>query len=185
MLIYGIRFSKSTLFLGLDHPLVATLLRKFRDLPPEEIGVRVRSPDETGILAMWSVEARGEKGQVKRMVIPLAVDAAGKRLVSWERQPEKLWKAPPSTSKRTQTHQLALLRKFLEPMLQPELEYRGLETGSRGFESKLIGWVEGTPGETLFNLAGPESFRLPRPLVEPGRLIMNEPTLKNGVCSLH
>lgn len=133
--------------LGLDHPLVAILFRKFRDLPPEELGVRVQSPDgTTGVLGIWSVEARGEKGQVKRMIVPLAVDTEGKRLVSWERQPEKLWIAPPSTSKRIQTDQLALLRKFLEPMLQPELEYRGLETGSRGFESKLIGWVEVTVG---------------------------------------
>jgi len=27
-------------------------------------------------------------------------------------------------------------------MLQRELEHRGLATGSRGFEAKLIGWVE-------------------------------------------
>lgn len=134
--------------LGLDHPLVATLLRKFRDLPPEDLGVCVQSPDgTTGVLAIWSVEARGDKGQVKRMIVSLAVDTEGKRLVSWERQPEMLWKSPPSTSKRSQSDtQLALLRNFLEPMLQPELEYRGLETGSRGFESKLIGWVEGTAG---------------------------------------
>ena len=38
---------------------------------------------------------------------------------------------------------LALLRDTLEPMLQRELEHRGVVTGSRGFEAKLIGWVEG------------------------------------------
>jgi hypothetical protein len=108
--------------------------------------VRVQSPDgTTGVLAIWSVEARGDNGQVKRMIVPLAVDTEGKRLASWERQPEKLWKASPSTLNGNQSDtRLALLREFLEPMLQPELEYRGLETGSRGFESKLIGWIEGT-----------------------------------------
>jgi SNF2 family DNA or RNA helicase len=52
--------------LGLDHPLVAAYLRKFRELPPEELGLCVQSPDGTeGFLAAWAVEARGDKGQVK------------------------------------------------------------------------------------------------------------------------
>lgn len=132
--------------LGLDHPLVATHLQTFHDLPPEELGVRVQSPDgANGILAVWLVEARGDKGQVQRMIVPLAADADGKRLVAWERQPEKLWKALPSKPSHNQSdNQLAILRDRLEPMLQPEIEYRGLATGSRGFEAKLIGWVEGT-----------------------------------------
>ena len=33
--------------LGLDHPLVAAYLRKFRELPPEELGLCVQSPDGT------------------------------------------------------------------------------------------------------------------------------------------
>lgn len=138
--------NESIQLLGLDHPLVATHLRTFRDLPPEELGVRVQSPDgTTGILSVWLVEVRGDKGQVKRMIIPLAVDADSKRLVAWERQPEKLWKAPPSKLSHAQSvNQLAILRDRLEPMLQPEIEHRGLATGSRGFEAKLIGWVEGT-----------------------------------------
>jgi hypothetical protein len=130
--------------LGLDHPLVATYLRKFRDLSPDEIGVRVQSPDGTaGVLAIWAVEARGEKGQVKRVIIPLGVDNDGKRLVTWERQPERLCRAQPATQSGTHPDQnLALLHETLEPMLQRELEHRGLVTSSRGFEAKLIGWVE-------------------------------------------
>jgi hypothetical protein len=130
---------------GLDHPLVATLLKKFRDLPPEDIGVCVQPPDgATGILAVWSVEARGDKGQVKRAIVPLAVDDCGRHLVAWERQPEKLWWSQPASQNSPQREvRLAILRDFLEPMLQHELEYRGLATGSRGFEAKLIGWVEG------------------------------------------
>jgi superfamily II DNA or RNA helicase len=130
--------------LALDHPLVAAHLRKFRDLPPDEIGVRVQSPDGTaGVLAVWAVEARGDKGQVKRVIIPLAVDTAGKRLVTWERQPEQLCRAQPTSQNGTHADQeLALLRETLEPMLQRELEHRGVVTSNRGFEAKLIGWVE-------------------------------------------
>ena len=41
-----------------------------------------------------------------------------------------------------QTRELALLRNVLEPMLQRELEHRGLDKANRGFEAKLIAWVE-------------------------------------------
>jgi hypothetical protein len=37
---------------------------------------------------------------------------------------------------------LSLLHERLEAMLQRELERRGLVQGTRGFETKLIGWVE-------------------------------------------
>lgn len=131
--------------LGLDHPLVAARLQKFRDLPPGELGLCVQSPDgTTGILAVWSVEARGDKGQLKRVIVPLAVDDQGRRLVAWERQPEKLWRSHPAFQSHVHAEKRqSILRESLEPMLQRELEYRGLATGSRGFESKLIGWVEG------------------------------------------
>jgi hypothetical protein len=131
--------------LGLDHPLVTAYLKNFRDLPPEQLGIRVQSPDgQNGVLAMWAVEARGDKGQVKRIIVPLAVDTEGKRLVAWERQPEKLWRTQPSPQPTTNPEMmLSLLHEKLEPMLQRELEYRGLAQGSRGYETKLIGWVEG------------------------------------------
>jgi hypothetical protein len=130
--------------LGLDHPLVAAYLRRFREQPPEELGFRVQSPDGTaGILAAWAVEARGDKGQIKRLIIALAVDAEGRRHVAWEREPEKLWRAPMSGQNGKQTEKkLAILRNTLEPMLQRELEHRGFGKADRGFEAKLIAWVE-------------------------------------------
>jgi hypothetical protein len=130
--------------LGLDHPLVAAYLGKFRDLLPEQLGVRVQTPDgHSGVLAAWAVEARDDKGQVKRIIVPLAVDSDGKRLVAWERHPETLWHAPPLPQNGSHTDKmLTLLRETLEPMLHRKLEHRGLAKGSRGFETKLIGWVE-------------------------------------------
>jgi superfamily II DNA or RNA helicase len=130
--------------LGLDHPLVASVLKNFRDLPPEELGICVQSPDgANGILTVWSVEARGDKGQVKRVLVPLAVDDQGRRVFAWERQPEKLWRSQSASRKDSETEKKrTILREFLEPMLQRELEHQGLASGSRGFEAKLIGWVE-------------------------------------------
>lgn len=41
---------------------------------PEELGLCIQSPDGTeGVLAVWAVEARGDKGQVKRMIVTLGV----------------------------------------------------------------------------------------------------------------
>ena len=130
--------------LGLDHPLIATYLRKFRELPPEEVGLCVQSPDGTeGVLAAWVVEARGDKGQVKRMIITLAIDGEGRRHVAWERQPETLWRSQVSGQNgKTTDNKLAILRNSLEPMLQRELEHRGLDKVNHGFEAKLIAWVE-------------------------------------------
>ena len=117
---------------------------KYRELPPEEMGVCVQSSDGTeGVLAAWAVEARDDKGQVKRVVVTLAVDQDRRRQVAWERQPEKLWRAQPSSKNGSQAEQkLAILRDCLEPMLQRELEHRGLVHGSQGFDAKLVGWLE-------------------------------------------
>ena len=58
------------------------------------VGIRVQSPDGTeGVLAAWAVEARGDKGQLKRMIVTLGVDGEGRRHVAWERQPEKMWRS--------------------------------------------------------------------------------------------
>jgi superfamily II DNA or RNA helicase len=130
--------------LGLDHPLVASRLRTFQELPPQEIGICVRSPDSTeGVFAAWAIEARGDKGQVKRTVVTLGIDREGLRHVAWERQTENLWRAPVVPRHEDQVDaNLTLLRNSLEPMLQRELEHRGLEKGNRGFEARLVSWIE-------------------------------------------
>jgi superfamily II DNA or RNA helicase len=135
---------ESVQLLGLDHPIVAAYLRKFRELPPEELGLCVQTPDGTdGVLAAWAVEARGDKGQVKRMIVTLGVDGDGRRHVAWEREPEKVWRSRVSGQEGKPTdNSLAILRNTLEPMLQRELEHRGLDKVNRGFEAKLIAWVE-------------------------------------------
>ena len=135
---------ESVQLLGLDHPLVVAHLKQFRELPPEELGLCVKSPDGTqGILATWAVETRGDKGQVQRLIITLGIDAEGRRHVAWERQPEKLWRSQVYSHNGQDTDKnLDILRNGFEPMLQRELEHRGLDKLKRGFEAKLIGWVE-------------------------------------------
>jgi hypothetical protein len=135
---------ESVQLLGLDHPIVSAYLKKFRELPPEELGLRIQSPDGIEeVLAAWAVEARGEKGQLKRMIVTLGVDGDGRRLVALEREPERLWRSQVFSQNGKQSDKkLAILRNTLEPMLQRELEHRGLDKVNRGFEAKLIAWVE-------------------------------------------
>jgi SNF2 family DNA or RNA helicase len=141
----GLSLSRENVqLLGLDHPIAAAYLRKFREVSPEDLGIRVQSPDGTeGVLAAWAVEARGDKGQLKRMIVTLGIDREGRRHVAWERQPEKVWRSTVSAGNgRRGDLKINVLRDALEPMLQRELEHRGLGKASRGFEAKLIGWVE-------------------------------------------
>ncbi len=129
--------------LGLDHPLVASLMERYRSLPPQEVGIRVKSPDERkGVLSIWSVTTHGERGEIKTLVVPLAIDASGQRLPSWERQPDKLFQAAPTESKGALIP--SVLGETIEPMLQRELQHRGISVAPRGYDARLIGWVEAT-----------------------------------------
>jgi hypothetical protein len=127
--------------LGLDHPLVARLMERFRSLPPQEIGIRVKSPHgRKGVLSLWSVTTHGERGETKTLVVPLAIDDSGHRLPSWERQPDRLFQAAPSEGKGSSFP--TVLSETIEPMLQRELQHRGVSDASRGYDARLIAWVE-------------------------------------------
>ena len=87
---------------------------------------------------MWAVEARGEKGQLKHLLLALGVNGEGMRHVEWEREPETLWRITGVNQYGTRADRnLSILRNTLEPMLRRELEHRGLEV-NRGFEAKLV-----------------------------------------------
>lgn len=127
--------------LGLDHPLIVSYMAVYRNTPPQEIGIRVRSTEgRTGVLSIWYVTSQGERGETKTVILPLAVDANGHRVPSWERQIDDLYQHPPATGNGT--HQKELLTQVLEPMIQRELDHRGVVSQHRGYDARLIGWVE-------------------------------------------
>ena len=77
------------------------------------------------------------------MIVTLGVGWDGGRHVAWERQPELLWRLPaPNATGKQPEQRLELLRNVLEPMLQREIEHRGMGKANRGFEAKLISWIE-------------------------------------------
>ncbi len=127
--------------LGLDHPLVTTWMNRYRDLPPEEIGTRVQSDDgREGVLSIWYVSAQGARGETRTAIIPLAVSPDGSRIPSWEKQPDRLFQLPPAPD--VEEPDATILEETLEPMLHRELTHRGIVGEDRGYEARLIGWVE-------------------------------------------
>ncbi len=126
--------------LGLDHPLMVSYLNRFRALPADEIGIRVRSSDgRAGVLSIWHVTSQGDRGETKTIVLPLAVSLDGQRVPTWERQSDRLFELPPVIQTCAQDH---LLTEVLEPMIQRELLHRGIICDNRGYDAKLIGWVD-------------------------------------------
>lgn len=126
--------------LGLDHPLVSEYAARYRDIPPTEIGLRVRSEDgATGVLSLWRVETHGKRSETRIMILPLAVGRDGARIPKWERDPDSVFGLPPADGGEPPT--TGLLHETVEPMVQRELQHRGIVADS-SYDLKLIGWVE-------------------------------------------
>ena len=130
--------------LGLDHPLVAGLLHRFRELPPEEIALKVRSPDHTpGSLSVWQVETHGGRGEGKTQIVVVGVTDDGGRVFAWERQVDTIYRAESASLDNISDPFIA--RKKLavaESYLRQELAQRGVSQHDGGYDAKLIGWLE-------------------------------------------
>jgi superfamily II DNA or RNA helicase len=127
--------------LGLDHPLVVEYMTHYRAIPAQDVGVRVRAGDHrTGVLSLWHVTTQGDRGEIRTTILPLAVDFQGQRIPSWDRQIDTLFQRPQATGDNRPGSNL--LTQFLEPMIQRELLHRGVIGERRGYDARLIGWVE-------------------------------------------
>jgi len=128
--------------IGLDHPLVVSYMNRYRNLPPEELGIRVQSDDgRTGVLSIWHVTTQGERGETQTTLLPLAIDNNGQRIPPWERHADRMFQLQPAAGNR-RTNTQNLLSDTLEPMILRELSHRGFIRRHRGYDAKLIGWVE-------------------------------------------
>ena len=127
--------------LGLDYPLVERYISRFQALPPNEIGVRVQSADgRTGLLSIWHVSSRGERGEPSTHIIPLAVGLDGQRIPVWERTVDQLFRAAPAA--RDTNSVSSSLTAVCDAMLHRELSHRQIICERRDYEARLIGWIE-------------------------------------------
>jgi superfamily II DNA or RNA helicase len=126
---------------GLDHTLVTGYLQRYRDLPEDQVGIRVHSEDgRQGVLSIWQVTTQGPRGDSRLQLLTLAVDMDGHRIPQWEKQPDRLFQLAPTVSPGESRG--AMLLGPLESMVQRELVHRGLLGENRGYEARLVGWVE-------------------------------------------
>lgn len=129
--------------MGLDHPLAQELLGRYKRVPAEAIGVAVQADDTpAGVMSLWFVESHGKAGERKGNVQALAVDLDGQRLPQMERAVEKVFHQAAAEPSLTMDVRLAVLKKDLEPMLNRDLQRRGVVADEMGFSSELIGWIE-------------------------------------------
>ena len=132
--------SENLELLGLDHSLVVRYLRRYRDLEPHEVGIRVQSDDgRTGVLSLWHVTTHGDRGETKNLIVPLALDTDGQRVPAWEKQVDRLFSFSPASKSEIAP---GISVDSFEPMIQRELGHRGVLGEHRGYDSRLIGWVE-------------------------------------------
>lgn len=127
--------------LGLDHRVVEQYMTQYRELAPTELGVRVLSPDgRTGAVSVWQVTSQGERGETRSHIVPLAIGSDGQRVPMWERSVDQLFRAAPS--QRSTNPPVEILVSACDSMLHRELGHRQIISERRGYEARMIGWVE-------------------------------------------
>jgi len=128
--------------LGLDHPRVVAWQRHFASLPPQELGMMVRSRDgRKGCLGVWRLETEGERRQRKTRLVTIAVSENGERIPTWERKPEEIFHSSPLSGAEDRFG-FRFYRQTVEPVFQRELNQRGILAGGVSYQAELVAWVE-------------------------------------------
>jgi hypothetical protein len=129
--------------MGLDHPLVQDELARWRNLPPEEVGIAVSGDvDEPVLLSLWMVEVSAGNGERRVVVQPIAIKQDGTRLPAVERLSDTYLQAAAASPAFEVKQRLGLFASAVEPTLQRELKHKGAATGDGSYSAELIGYVE-------------------------------------------
>jgi hypothetical protein len=92
------------------------------------------------VVSLWQVTSQGERGEIRTHVVAVAVGHDGQRVPAWERTVDQLFHAP-AASRSTQPP-VELLTETCESMLHRELGHRQIISEQRGYETRMIGWIE-------------------------------------------
>lgn len=134
--------------MGLDHPVVQDELQRWRNVPPEEVGIAVSGDvDEVVLLSLWLIEVSTGKGERRIIVQPIAVKQDGKRVPVVEHLCEKYLQAPIATPEFRFEQRRELFIDVVEPTLQRELKHKGAVNGGGSYLADLIGYVEIVPSK--------------------------------------
>ncbi len=129
--------------IGIDHPLVSDLLNHWRSLSPESIGAAVSDGREKSCsFSIWLVREHVSESEQRTHLVPLAVDGKGQRVPMVEKRFTALFHRPAFRSVLSMEERHNLLKNVIEPMLQRELQHRGIVSETGGYSVEMIGWVE-------------------------------------------
>lgn len=129
--------------LGIDHPLMDALLMRWRSTPAEQAGAAVKvGLARKTVLTLWLVQTYGRGSDAGAHLVPIAVDAEGKRAPALEKQYQSCFMAQPGPVQFSAVERQRLLTDAIEPTLQRELGHRGIAAMDKGFATELVGWVE-------------------------------------------
>ena len=129
--------------LGIDHPLVSSLIETWSKATPEALAASVEHKCQSAsVLSLWVVHAQSTGSDQRTYLVPLAVDRDGKRLPALEKQRDQLLRRPGKPPVFVTNERRKLLGEVIEPMLQRELQHRGITSEQGGCAIELVGWVE-------------------------------------------
>ncbi len=129
--------------IGLDHPLVVKLLNICSSFPPESIGVAVSANEENPCtLSIWRVQEHVKGSDQRTHLVSLAVDNMELRVPSIEKRVTEIFKYSVAKSNLSLEQRHDSLKNVIEPMLQRELNHRGIASKTGGYSTKLISWIE-------------------------------------------
>jgi hypothetical protein len=95
------------------------------------------------ILSVWRVETHGAGGFFRQAVIPIAVDATGRRVPTGEGLLNSLREIQPATEGvLDQERRRQLIDAVLPEMLRRDVEHRGLLLEGGSLSTQLIAWIE-------------------------------------------
>ena len=129
--------------LGIDHPLMNALLSRWQSAPADRAGATAKvGLARKAVLTLWLVQTYGRGNDAGTHLVPVAVDADGKRVPALEKQYPSCFAAPSGSVQFSPNEREKLLAEAIEPTLQRELGHRGIAAMDKGYATELVGWVE-------------------------------------------
>ncbi len=118
--------------IGLDHPMISSLLQRFREEQPEYLGFISDALEDGSVVSIWEVRAENEKGHTNHAIIKIATDSQGQRLPVIEKGIETYFSSSQSNKAiNVDVHEL-------EKVLVREMRHRNIVRDSQSYSAKLI-----------------------------------------------
>jgi superfamily II DNA or RNA helicase len=129
--------------IGLDHPFIEGLLRKYRGLSPEDIGIVVKSPNGImGVLSIWKIKTHNNKGHTVHSILKIALDSTGNRIPALEKQADKFFERSHEVSFfHNRVGNKTNYLEAVEGAMERELKHSGVIRDNQPYSASLIGWI--------------------------------------------